>query len=332
MRGVCKTSRCWGQKRDAAKEGKNITSPLVLVGPHPPTPARGRPSLQTPTPIRRGVCQCACQAIYLHLSPLLFGAGLITCFFSLNEVVAYTALLVYSIIGTVHVLLSIASLIDLSSPFKTPISNLLWRTLQLIQLTALYTTRSLMSCASPNIFLFRFRLPELIKACCERYQGGTVRAIEQYLESTHSNTDASVRALRWAILSVQTDDELESFIGAIPRFLDSERDNYSQYTIGQLLEDSDVRLGWSIGRLLKTSTSWSCTLDLHVRKGAPSPVPVPHGTSRRSSLVRILYIGTHFLVRIRRNHSKFSGATSTLPSRSSPGVPPLSQSDRFCEN
>jgi hypothetical protein len=49
-------------------------------------------------------------------------------------------------------------------------------------------------------------------------------------------------------------------------FLDSERHNYLQYTIGQLLEDSDVRLGWSIGRLLKTCASSSCTLDPYVRQ------------------------------------------------------------------
>ncbi|KAF8490159.1 hypothetical protein F5888DRAFT_1136181 [Russula emetica] len=198
----------------------------------------------------------------LHLSLLLFGAGLITSFFSLNDVVAYTALVVYSIVGAVYILLSIAPLIDHSSPFKTPFSSLLWRTLQLIQLTVLYATRCLASCIFPNNIFFRFRLPELINACRERYHGGIVRAIEQDLETRHSNTD--VYALRWAISSVQTDHELESFIGAIPRFLDSERHN--QYTIGELLEDSSVRLGWSIGRLLKTCASSSCTLDLYTRK------------------------------------------------------------------
>ena len=200
--------------------------------------------------------------LLLHLSLLLFGAGLITCFFSLNDVVAYAVLVVYSIVGAVYILLSIAPLIDLSSPFKTPISNLSWSTLQFIQLTALSTTRRLASCMSLDSIFFRFRLPELIKACHERYHGGIVRAIEQGLERTHSNTD--LYALRWAISSVQTDNELESFIGAIPRFLSSERHN--QYTIGELLEDSDVRLGWSIGRLLKTCTSSSCTLDMNARK------------------------------------------------------------------
>ncbi|KAN0107469.1 hypothetical protein V8E52_010146, partial [Russula decolorans] len=181
--------------------------------------------------------------LLLHLSLLLFGAGLITCFFSLNNVVAYTALVAYSIVGAVYILLSIAPLIDLSSPFKTPISNLLWHTLQLNQLTVLYATRSLTSCISLDSIFFRF-------------------PIEQDLESTHSNSD--VYALRWAISSVQTDHELESFISAIPRFLDSERHN--QYTIGELLVDSGVRLGWSIGRLLKTCATSSCTLDLYVRK------------------------------------------------------------------
>lgn len=201
--------------------------------------------------------------LLLHLSLLLFGAGLITCFFNLNDVVAYTALLFYSIFGAVYILLSIAPLIDLSSPFKTPISNLLWSTLQLIQLNILCAIRSLASCISFDSIFFHFRLPELINACRERYHGGIIRAMEQDLESTHSHSDTC--ALRWAILSVQTDDELESFIGAIPRFLDSERQDYPQYTIGQLLEDSDVRLGWSIGRLLKTCASFTGTGDLHVR-------------------------------------------------------------------
>ena len=200
--------------------------------------------------------------LLLHLSLLLFGAGLITCFFSLNNFMAYTALFVYSIVGAVYILLSIAPLIDLSSPFKTPVSNFLWRILQLIQLTILYATRTLTPCIPLDCIFFRFRLPELIKACRERYHGGIIRAIEQDLESTHSKTD--VCALRWAISSVQTDDDLESFVGAIPRFLESERHN--QYTIGELLEDSDVRLGWSIGRLLKTCTSSTCPLDVLVRK------------------------------------------------------------------
>ncbi|KAF8489656.1 hypothetical protein F5888DRAFT_1621830, partial [Russula emetica] len=110
----------------------------------------------------------------LHLSLLLFGVGLIMYFFTLNNVVAYTALVVYSIVGTVYILLTIAPLIDLSSPFKTSISNSLWRTLQLIQLSIHYATRSLTSCISLDSILLSFRLPELINACRERYHGGIV--------------------------------------------------------------------------------------------------------------------------------------------------------------
>ena len=203
--------------------------------------------------------------LFLHLGLLLFGAGLITCFFSLNNVVAYTALVTYSIVGSSYMLLSILPLIDLSSPFKTPFSNFLWRALQLIQLTVLYVIQSVASFISLDSIFLRFRLPKVIQTCRERYRGGIVRAIEQDLETKHSDIDTC--SLRWAILSVQTDAELESFIGAIPRFLDSERHNYSQYTIGQLLEDPDVRLGWSIGRLLQTCVSSSCALKAHVRKG-----------------------------------------------------------------
>lgn len=202
--------------------------------------------------------------LLLHLGFLLFGAGLITCFFSLNNIVAYTVLVAYSIVGTLYMVLSISPLINLSSPFKTPISNLLWHTQQQIQLAALYAIESLASFISLDSIFFRFRLPEVISACRERCHGGIVRAIEQDLEAMHPNIDAC--SLRWAILSIQTDTELESFIAAIPRFLQSES-RYPQYTIGDLLEDPEVRLGWSIGRLLQTCASSYCVLEPQVRKG-----------------------------------------------------------------
>jgi hypothetical protein len=202
--------------------------------------------------------------LLLHLGFLLFGAGLITRFFSLNNVVAYTALAAYSTVGALYMLLSISPLINLSSPFKTPISNFLWHALQWYRLTALHAMQCFASCISLDSIFFRFRLPELINTCRERYRGGILRAIEQDLETGHSNIDS--HALRWAISCIQTDAELESFIGAIPRFLESTRQNYPQYTIGHLLEDPDVRLGWSIGQLLQTCSSSTCALEPHVRK------------------------------------------------------------------
>ncbi|KAI0298293.1 hypothetical protein BC826DRAFT_999063 [Russula brevipes] len=196
--------------------------------------------------------------LLLHVAVLLFGAGLITYLFPLNDLVAYTALVVYSTVGALYLLLTISPLISLSSPFKTPISNFLWRSVQLYRLTGLHI-------AQMTTTFSQFRLPKLISACRERYRGGIERALEQDLETRHPNTDA--HSLRWAILSMQSDNALESFIAAIPQFLDSERHSYPQYTIGQLLEDRDVRLGWSIGRLLQTCASASCALEPHVRKG-----------------------------------------------------------------
>jgi hypothetical protein len=196
---------------------------------------------------------------------LLFGAGLITYLFPLNDIVAYTALVVYSTVGALYLLLAISPLISLSSPFKTPISNFLWRTVQFYRLTGLHIAQMFTSFIPLDSTFYHFRLPKLISACRERYRGGIERALEQDLETRHPNTDA--HSLRWAISSMQSDNALESFIAAIPQFLDSERHSYPQYTIGQLLEDHDVRLGWSIGRLLQTCASSSCALEPHVRKG-----------------------------------------------------------------
>jgi len=74
-------------------------------------------------------------------------------------------------------------------------------------------------------------------------------------------------SLRWALSGMKDHGDLERFISAIPRFIDSERHCYPEYTIGHLLEDPDVRLGWIIGRLLQTCASSSCALEQHIRKG-----------------------------------------------------------------
>jgi len=201
--------------------------------------------------------------LLLHLAILLFGAGMTAYFFAFNTVVAYTALVAYSTAGTLYLFFTISPLISLSSPFKTPISNVLWRMMQLIWLTALHITQRVISITSPHSILC-FRLHKMISASQERYRGGIVRALEQDLETTSSNMDAD--SLRWAISSMQDDDALESFIAAIPQFLDTEHHNYPQYTIGTLLEDPDVRLGWHIGRLLRTCAGSSHALEAQIRK------------------------------------------------------------------
>ncbi|KAI0294064.1 hypothetical protein B0F90DRAFT_1759071 [Multifurca ochricompacta] len=203
--------------------------------------------------------------LLLHLAILLFGAGLVTYFLTLNNILAYTTLGAYSIIGTVYFFLTISPLIHLPSPFKSPVTVLLRCSLQLIQLSVLHIIRYPVSLVSPRTAFSRFRLPKVISACRERYRGGMIGALEQDLESAHPKMDA--HSLRWALLSTADNTALESLITAIPGFLDSEPHRYPQYTIGHLLEDREVRLGWSIGRLLQTCESSSSSLEPHVRKG-----------------------------------------------------------------
>ena len=229
--------------------------------------------------------------MFLHLAIQLFCAGLVTYFFTLNKVVAYTALAVYSIIGALYSLFTILPLIDLSSPFKTPMSTFLWHSLELIRLATLYALQWTTSIISLESNFFRFRLPKIIKARRDRYRGGLARALELDLESVDPNVDA--HALRWTVSSFGNDDEaLESFIAGIPGFLASEPHNYPQFTIGHLLEDRDVRLGWSIGRLLQT-----CVIP------SDNPILAPHVRNRRATAcLRAVWCITE----------KFSAGTNSL--------------------
>jgi len=83
-------------------------------------------------------------------------------------------------------------------------------------------------------------------------------------------------SLHWAVSSLGNDDDaLESFIAGIPTFLASEPHTYPQFTIGHLLEDRDVRLGWSIGRLLQTCVS--------PPNSASASILAPHVRNRRAN-------------------------------------------------
>ncbi|KAF8264563.1 hypothetical protein EI94DRAFT_458624 [Lactarius quietus] len=123
--------------------------------------------------------------LFLHLAIMLFCAGLITYFFNLNKVLAYTALAAYSIIGALYFFFTISPLIDISSPFKTPMTAFLWRFLELIRLAILYALQWMTSLISLESTFFRFRLPKIIKARQDRYRGGLARALELDLESVH---------------------------------------------------------------------------------------------------------------------------------------------------
>ncbi|KAN0132257.1 hypothetical protein V8E53_010023 [Lactarius tabidus] len=204
--------------------------------------------------------------LFLHLAILLFCAGLVTYFFNLNKFVAYTALAAYSIIGALYLFFTISPLIDISSPFKTPLSTFLWRFIELLRLAFLYILQWVTWPISSGSTFLRFRLPKIIKFRQDRYRGGLARALELDLESVHPNVDA--HSLRWAVSNFGNDDEaLESFITGIPSFLAAEPHTYPQFTIGHLLEDRDVRLGWNIGRLLQTcvNASDNAVLAPHIR-------------------------------------------------------------------
>ncbi|KAH9030378.1 hypothetical protein EDB84DRAFT_211305 [Lactarius hengduanensis] len=133
--------------------------------------------------------------LFLHLAILLFCAGLVTYFFTLHKVVAYTALAAYSITGALYLFFTILPLVDTSSPFKTPISTFLWHSLKLIQLAILYALRWMMSLVSSESPFFRFRLPKIIKARRERYREGFIRALKLDLESVGPERRRSCPAL-----------------------------------------------------------------------------------------------------------------------------------------
>jgi hypothetical protein len=195
--------------------------------------------------------------LVLHVSVVLFFAGLVEFLFHVNPVLAYVVLGCIVVGNKVYFLFTVLPLFYRDCPFVTPLSGPLWRLLQALQFAFLSSFRRISEIVVPKWTSKRMELKEYVGKCKDRLFRGLHHDLEKSAMSAGPELDSF--SMRWTLNSLREPSELESFIGGIPGFLGSETITSdppqltpSSITLYNLLHDSDVHLGLRIGHLLKT--------------------------------------------------------------------------------
>ena len=134
----------------------------------------------------------------LHASVLLFYIGLVDFLFSINHTVAFILLALVTTGVLVYFLLTIMPLYYHNSPYQTPLSALVWFIIEAAPLIKLWLRRRTDA------------VQKAIRERRDRIKQGMRLALEK--KANHPTADA----LRWTLMSLDEDHELEEFLDGLP--------------------------------------------------------------------------------------------------------------------
>jgi hypothetical protein len=188
--------------------------------------------------------------LLLHVSLLLFFAGLVAFLIPINTAVTAVAGILLAIMTTVYSLLTLLPLMDLDCPYRTPLSSALWRIIQKIPRVLPRHNRTSEAGHSAEA-------ETMVKAM---FRNATAPSAER------ANRDR--QSIIWTVKSLADDAELEPFLEAIPDVLwglNGRRYVYDD-TIRELIDHPDVRLLKRIQSLTDTCTSGLLSSDVRQRR------------------------------------------------------------------
>ena len=133
----------------------------------------------------------------VHVSLFLFFVGLGDSLLATNTTVGVTTIIPITICGLLYVLSMFAPILNPQSPFQSPFSGLLWYLKQKVH---------------PRHYLNRASDGSL-KAVSSNLSEGRMQLA---MEENDGRKDRDVRAIGWLIHNQTEDDEMESFVMAIP--------------------------------------------------------------------------------------------------------------------
>jgi len=161
--------------------------------------------------------------LLLHISLLLFFAGLVEFYRPVNSIISYLALATLAVCVGLYTLTTFLPIFYHDCPYRTPLSNVWWRILQ------------------------TFRL-------LRRLEGTMAQAREQDATEISSRRDErDLEAMCWTMESLREDSELEPFVEVIPKVV-SGYDYSAKLLLHKLLDHEKIsaRLGYRLPRLLMT--------------------------------------------------------------------------------
>ncbi|KAJ7133704.1 hypothetical protein C8R43DRAFT_643626 [Mycena crocata] len=189
--------------------------------------------------------------LLLHMSLVLFFAGLVAFLLPVNHAVMIVAATLLGIVVAIYCTLTILPLIYSDCPYRTPFSTVLWRVGQIWSLTMV------------SLRARRFGPQQLVE------NAGQNTMLQVMIScATEPSTERDRRSLCWTLKSLVDDTELEPFIDGIPDVLwgPNGRRYKHDHLIRALLDDPEVRLGDRLLDFMQHSDSGLLTPEVELRQ------------------------------------------------------------------
>ena len=201
---------------------------------------------------------------FIHVSLFLFFLGIIDSLLSLYTTIGITTIVPITICGLFYVLCTFAPIFDSQSPFQTPLSSLIW-----------YLTRKL----HPRTYLDRapdgLGAPKILSSNLSDGQ------MQLAMEENEHRKHRDVRAMRWLIDNRTEDDEMDSFVVAIPGAFTSKWGVEVWRMVADANEDEDANITPN---------------DARVRPQRVAGLQMTHHNSPRPQQLRTVYDIPHEIV------------------------------------
>jgi hypothetical protein len=213
--------------------------------------------------------------LLLHISLLLFFAGLVAFLHPINAPLTAVAAALLGSIITAYIYLTVLPMFSSDSPYRTPLSNMAWVLFRRFGAPLSCGRRSSpdeeSKMASGALNLASGNFPTMVEIM-----------MQDAVEKSRERDDRDGRAMAWTIRSLTDDNELEPFVEALPDLVwgPNGRRRVHDDMINMFLETPDIRLIFRIEGLLRGCDSGLLSQALETR--------------RRISCVKALWAIAHF--------------------------------------
>ncbi|KAJ7110664.1 hypothetical protein C8R44DRAFT_934383, partial [Mycena epipterygia] len=199
--------------------------------------------------------------LLLHVSLLLFFAGLVAFLHPVNTVLMIMTAVLLGLISAAYAYLTVLPIFSSDSPYRTPLSQVVWGTVRRCsallqrQQTSLLDQES--ATAHERSSIASKTIPTMVETM-------TRDAVQKSTE----RDERDARAIVWTAQSLTNDNELEPFVEALPDLIwgPTGRRTGHDDMIQMLLDTGDLRLVSRIEGLLHTCETGLLTPDHEARR------------------------------------------------------------------
>ncbi|KAJ7467616.1 hypothetical protein FB451DRAFT_1401606 [Mycena latifolia] len=231
--------------------------------------------------------------LLLHISLLLFFAGLVAFLLPVNSEVMIVAAVLLGFISATYLCLTVLPIISSDSPYRTPLSNVGWGMFQRL---------------STLMRWHRKHLPDQESTIADGQSTDADKSIPTMIEvmnrdavvASSSRDERDGRAIVWTVRSLTDNTEFEPFVDALPALIrgpNGRRRGYDRM-INMLLDDRDIQLVPRIEGLLRSCDNGLLTPELETR--------------RRISCLKALWSIAYFVASDASTHKIFPAFDATI--------------------